>query len=384
MNTHFTYRLLLGLFFCICSLQSSTAQSYYAAGSNSGMSGVPATYMDMVNSLFGTGLTISNITLTADTTQHQVGWFGGGPVLGLDYSQGLVMTSGNIQNTVGPNSQTGISASLNASGDTDLGAIVGMPTYDAAILAFDLIPTLDTFSVHYTFGSDEYMEFAGTNFNDVFAFMITGPNPNGGAYNKQNFALVPGTANPTSINNVNCNSNNTYYICNQDNTSSANACPSSICPVNNSLTALEYDGLTTDLDAYIPVVPLQTYHIKLAIADVGDGILDSGVFLQGGGISCRGNNGTAIQNIANVGASLRVFPNPSEGKLNLNVEMKNRQNVTISLKDMYGKTITSLHNGNLEQGKHNFRFDGSDLAKGCYFMELSTEKGKITEKCVLF
>lgn len=384
MNRRFIYSLLFFLLSSFCSIVPVTAQSYYAAGSNSGMPSIPATYMDMVNALFGTGLTISNITLTADTTQQQVGWFAGGPVLGLDYAEGLVMTSGNIQNTVGPNAQTGITASLNTSGDADLTAISGVPTYDAAILEFDLVPNLDTFSIHYTFGSDEYMEFANASINDAFAFLISGPNPSGGLYTKQNFALIPGTSNYVSINNVNCTVNNTFYVCNQDNASSSNACPSNLCPVSNALTALEYDGLTVDLDAYLPVIPLQTYHIKIIVADGADNILDSGVFLEGGGISCRGSNGTAIQNIANVGASLRVFPNPSEGKLNLNVEMKTKQDVVVSLKDMYGKTISALHNGNLEQGKHNFSFDGSNLAKGCYFMELSTEKGKITEKCVIF
>ncbi|MDW8158334.1 MAG: gliding motility-associated C-terminal domain-containing protein, partial [Bacteroidia bacterium] len=44
---------------------------------------------------------------------------------------------------------------------------------------------------------------------------------------------------------------------------------------------LDYNGYTTVLLAeYYPLEPCQVYHIKLAIADVGDGGYDSGVFLE--------------------------------------------------------------------------------------------------------
>src|SRR5690554_3859523 len=44
---------------------------------------------------------------------------------------------------------------------------------------------------------------------------------------------------------------------------------------------IEYDGYTVPLVAVIAVVPGTQYTIKLVIADVGDGVLDSGVFLEG-------------------------------------------------------------------------------------------------------
>jgi gliding motility-associated-like protein len=43
---------------------------------------------------------------------------------------------------------------------------------------------------------------------------------------------------------------------------------------------IQYDGITTVLTAWLKVIPCVTYHLKLAIADAGDGILDSGVFLE--------------------------------------------------------------------------------------------------------
>ena len=66
------------------------------------------------------------------------------------------------------------------------------------------IPTSDTISFKYVFGSEEYLELVNS-FNDAFGFFLTGTsNPAGGNYVDQNLAIVPGTANtPVTIDNVN-------------------------------------------------------------------------------------------------------------------------------------------------------------------------------------
>ena len=111
--------------------------------------------------------------------------------------------------------------------------------------------------------------------------MISGPSISG----IQNIALIPNTNLPVTISSVNegiigqaiyqpdstypwCHLNYTpYYI---DNTS----------PPGSSV---QYDGFTTVLTASAAVVPCQTYHIRLAIADGGnDDTWDSGVFLEAG------------------------------------------------------------------------------------------------------
>ncbi|MEM7038021.1 MAG: choice-of-anchor L domain-containing protein, partial [Bacteroidota bacterium] len=129
------------------------------------------------------------------------------------------------------------------------------------------------------FGSEEYDEYVCATFNDVFAFFISGP----GIVGQQNIALVPGTTTPVAINTVNVGmpgqfgsagpgcitTNSQYYFQN-----------------NAAVTTVQYDGFTTSLVAKSAVMPCSTYHIKLAIADAGDGALDSGVFLEEGGIRC--------------------------------------------------------------------------------------------------
>ena len=83
----------------------------------------------------------------------------------------------------------------------------------------------------------------------------------------QNIALVPGTSDFVSINNVNDAMNADYYVDNDDMT------------LGDS-TQIEYDGFTVPLTAVANVTPGETYHVKIVVADAGDSVLDSGVFLS--------------------------------------------------------------------------------------------------------
>ena len=118
------------------------------------------------------------------------------------------------------------------------------------------------------FGSEEYPEYANSSFNDVFGFFLSGPGIAGiFTNNARNIATLPETNQFVSINNVNHINNSQFYI-------------------NNSggLT-IQYDGFTTVLKANATVIPGETYHIKLAIADVSDNIYDSGVCIKAGSFS---------------------------------------------------------------------------------------------------
>jgi len=250
--------------------------------------GGPSSYNAMVQQLLGTGVTISNITLNCNTSLLQAGWFtAAGTNLGL--TQGMLLTSGDINGGPGPNSLANYTGSVQSGlGDADLNnQVVGFTTNDACIIEFDIVPYCDTLSIKYVFGSDEYEEFVNSIYNDVFAFFISGPNPMGGNYVTQNIALIPNTTTPVSINNVNCNLNSTYYRCNSANsTAYGGICTTANCPSSNATTSLQYDGLTKVLKAKAAVIPCQTYHIKIAVADGGGHLLDSGVFLEAGGVNC--------------------------------------------------------------------------------------------------
>jgi outer membrane protein OmpA-like peptidoglycan-associated protein len=135
------------------------------------------------------------------------------------------------------------------------------------VIELDVVPTADTLSFNYVFGSEEYDEYVGTEFNDAFAFLIHGQ----GVETETNLAVIPGTDTPVSINTVNGGSSSghrashpTYFISNI-----------------NGNAGIEYDGLTKLMQIRQPVKPYETYHIKLAIADVSDESFDSGVFIEG-------------------------------------------------------------------------------------------------------
>jgi hypothetical protein len=217
---------------------------------------------DLVNKLLGSGITTSNISYTGAT--HSAGTFSGGTGI-IGFEEGIILSSGNISNVIGPNTSDAITANNGLPGDADLGTLIpGYTTYDATILEFDFIPYSDVISFQYVFTSDEYNEYTNTAFNDVFGFFLNGVN----------VALLPGTSIAVSINNVNggnplgtAASNPQYYI-------------------NNDLSDgggsvdTEMDGLTVVFSVDAQVNPEETNHIKLAIADAGDRILDSNVFLK--------------------------------------------------------------------------------------------------------
>lgn len=227
------------------------------------------------NILVGTGVTVTNVTFnhsnagqSGTTYWNNFGSFTTGSTpTNLGFSSGLIMASGGVSGAVGPNnSSSSTTAVVPSTPDTGcavlLALVPGSVLHDAAVLEFDFIPLSDTIKFRYVFGSEEYLEFVNTTFNDVFAFFINGINPAGGNYVNYNIAKVPGTNTAITIDNVNDATNSQYYI-NNDN--------------GNSLQA---DGFTTVLTASAVVVPCTPYHLKLAIADRGDRAYDSWVWLE--------------------------------------------------------------------------------------------------------
>ena len=242
------------------------------------------------NVLLGSGVVATNITFngapvpSGGIASPAIGFFDNtmATTLGIGLDSGIIMTSGTVANAVGPNTNGGISANNTLPGDPDLAVLAGVNTNDANILEFDFVPSADTVRFRYVFASEEYPEYVsvgGGGVNDVFGFFISGPgitgpfsSPAGFPGGSQNIALIPGTTTPVSINTVNDQVNTNYYVAN-----GANPNGSGTILANPDV---QYDGFTTVLTAIAVVIPCDTYHIKLAIADGGDFILDSGVFLE--------------------------------------------------------------------------------------------------------
>ncbi|HEX6914503.1 MAG TPA: choice-of-anchor L domain-containing protein [Chitinophagaceae bacterium] len=263
--------------------------------------------LKLAQKILGAGVTIMNAqfkgnNVSAATFKAVTGSF---PI-----DSGIVLTSGRAKTIGALSGQMGVDGPANYSstndvmhasfngggaGDPDLSILSGRATNDACILEFDFIPQGDSINVRYIFGSEEYPRYTCTDFNDVFGFLITGP----GFTTPKNIAVVPGTNIPVTINSIN------------DGVPGANGGVLTKCTDlgpgspftqyyinNNGGLIITYNGHTVVLTAKAKVTPCQVYHIKLAIADTQDWILDSGVFIEAGSFSSIADFSTEVSGSA--------------------------------------------------------------------------------------
>jgi gliding motility-associated-like protein len=207
-----------------------------------------------------------------------IGYFSNGEDV-LGFSNGIIISTGNIEDAVGPNNDIGTTSSFdNIIGDVDLDVFSTSVVLDATGIEFDFIPFSNQVTFKYVFASEEYCEFVGSIFNDNFGFFVSGPGINGDFFDDAiNVATLPNSGDYVSINTVNHISNASFYIKNE---LEADATQCGIPSAANYLNEIEFDGFTTPLKATIDVIPCETYHIRLVVGDVGDDKLDSAVFLE--------------------------------------------------------------------------------------------------------
>lgn len=228
------------------------------------------------------GIFTANIVYTG--SNYHVGQFEGSQS-NVGLNSGIIMGSGFVTGAIGPNNAgsftEGAYENFNFQDDDLISILNSFSVNDPAIVDFDFIATGDSLDFQFVFGSEEYDEFVGSQFNDGFGFFISGPGISGPYTNGAvNIALIPGTDVPVAINNLN--------------NGIANAGPCAYCeyfnhngdglsePYASDPTVIQCDGFTTVLHASIgDLVIGEVYHIKLAIADAGDAAFDSYVFLGG-------------------------------------------------------------------------------------------------------
>jgi len=219
---------------------------------------------EMVNQLLGTNIVVSNVSYNG--LSSSTGIFSGGESI-IGFESGVVLSSGNAGYVTGPNLSDAKTQVNYTNGDADLNNLIpGYSTHDSTVLEFDFVPNNDVISFQYVFSSEEYNEWVNSSFNDVFGFFLDGVN----------IAKIPGSDVTVSINNVNNGNPYGYNVSNPQ------------YFVNNDLTdggghiLTEMDGMTVVLSVQASVSPGTSHHIKMAIADAGDYILDSNVFIKAG------------------------------------------------------------------------------------------------------
>lgn len=245
---------------------------------------------------------ISNITYSGHPLQ--LGHFtGAGSYIGIN--EGVIIATGDSRLAATPNrgsvscvytdaylndgTHLGIGHSFRAEvsltsgfSDSDLDLLGGAP-HNSAVLEFDFVPNSTGVSFEFIFASEEYEEWMGSGFNDVFGFFVSGVNISGPfSNNGVNIAIVPNSNTPISINTINQNTNSQYYIqnvCNLPN--NPPGCPNGCCPCPKP--DFQYDGFTTTMIASIDGLECnETYHMRIGITNVSDDKVGSAVFLKAG------------------------------------------------------------------------------------------------------
>ncbi len=222
-----------------------------------GQGGITA--QSLADKLKGAGITISNVQYTG--ANLAAGSFSGGLSAGFGFTDGAIISSGAASNAIGPNNTASKSTNNQRPGDADLDLLAGDSTFDAAVLEFDFVPQFGQITLNYLLASEEYPEMI--DYGDVLAILVDGIN----------IALVPGTATPVSIANLNHLVNSQYYVDN--------------LPAGNNYGApytapwdTQADGFTLPLTAMANVTAGQTHHLKIAIADLGDNVYDSWLLMK--------------------------------------------------------------------------------------------------------
>lgn len=245
--------------------------------------------------LQGHGVHISNAkfnNVSGNINSPQVGTFLSNGYAGLLMDTGVVLTTGHVDVAPGPNDSGNKSHQISTTyHDSQLGTWSGFSVTGCGTIDFDFVSISPYVSVNYVFGSEEYPEYVCSSYNDVFAFLITGPSPATNQNTTWNAAIIPhtvSTAHPQGIevtvnavnkgsaganggSGSNCYYNYTeFYVANH----TANGDP-------NNAPGVQYDGYTQKLSANATLLPCTQYHMHISVCNAGtDEAYDSGVFLE--------------------------------------------------------------------------------------------------------
>lgn len=209
---------------------------------------------NLANTILGSGITVSNVSYTG--ANGASGSFTGGNSSGLDIDKGIVLSSGKAATAGGTNNTTSATTDNGAVGYAPLTLLAGADTHDATVLGFDF--EFDgglggDLFFNFIFGSEEYLEWVNKGFNDVFGFFVDGVNT----------ALIPGTSTPISVDNINTTTNSSLFVDNTGGTYST-----------------QMDGFTKSMQINLKGLSAGKHTMEFAIADTGDYILDSWIFIE--------------------------------------------------------------------------------------------------------
>lgn len=218
---------------------------------------------------------ISNVNvspnLSATNANRSWGYFNKATT-NFPFTKGIILSTGYAAKA-GNSFQTSLEDQLSTMGDIDLAAALNVSNSslrDATYIEFDFVPTSTQIKFRYLFASTEYQQSFPCQITDGFALLLK----KAGDPTYTNLAVLPNNAGPVSVTNIHpaitgplgCVPKNEAYF----------------GGFNTPQIETNFNGRTVPLTAVATVVPGQTYHFKMVLADYADYKYDSAVFLEGG------------------------------------------------------------------------------------------------------
>ena len=218
------------------------------------------TFTNLLSVLLGDTTGLSNFTGSVSGAAEAFGVFESDP-FGL--GQGVVLSTGQVIELPGENrgdqrDNTDLSTPSPPTPIREPNALFDIATLE---LSFDADETVETLFFQYVFGSEEFLEFAGTIFDDFFTLELNGTN----------LALLNNSVGSDNFVRVN-------------NLAADESGPFSTEYINNPAgpgTLTRLDGYTQPL-TFSGNIMTGRNTLRIQIADVSDPILDSAVFIKAG------------------------------------------------------------------------------------------------------
>lgn len=221
--------------------------------------------------------TVSNVVVypnaAVTNTNRPWGYFNKGTAQ-FPFAEGIVLSTGYAKSAgnVNVSNNDNLSTTFgNNSGDQDLATAIGVNNAslrDPVYIEFDFVPSSTQMKFNYIFASEEYTGSFPCSYTDGFALLLKKV----GDPTYTNLAVLPGGGGPVSVTNIRpyisptCPAVNATYF----------------AGYNTANVGTNFNGRTVPLTAMATVIPGETYHIKMVLADYSDNSYDSAVFLEAG------------------------------------------------------------------------------------------------------
>jgi hypothetical protein len=354
---------------------------------------------ELASALAGDGVTILNPILSCGDSVNGI-FTGSG---GLEFDNGIILSTGNTDKifqdwyenwgavlTNNWMTTEGIDEDMNNLlrqwGDTD----TLTEAYATCALEFDLIPQAKTLKMDYFFATGAFSGSVGidcVNFVDIIGILIRG----GSEYPEYiNIANIPDTDIPVNVNSIAYPGD--MYCSPVEGGPYLEYKIGNIPSSDDFMDYFCYNGLTPAFTPEAPVSPCDTYHLKIAAADIRIPLIayqnyGLSLFLKSGSLRTTGQPEecpttvdpeppSGISEYLKQQSEIKVSPNPFNAGMSIAIKNDNgKESYTIGLYDISGRQLHLL-TGTLNEVNNKLNHIGNDLATGMYFLKINSSSGK--------